>query len=113
MLKDSVGYYFILVLMVDLIVSLLNLVKHSLCGEEPAAVVKDKRASSLVFVCSCLEALPDLHLEQVTCQWFRWIKELWSMANLYETSFTHSLLDNDVEDLTHSLSVLPIRVIDI
>ena len=41
------------------------------------------------------------------------VEEVWSLSKLEEASFTHCLLDDDVEDLAHRLTVLPIRIIDV
>lgn len=35
------------------------------------------------------------------------------MTKLQETSFTHCLLDNDVYNLTHRLTICPVRIVDV
>lgn len=43
--------------------------------------------------------------------WILIVEELRSLAHLDESSLPHGLLDDNIEDLTHSLAVLPFSVV--
>ena len=45
--------------------------------------------------------------------WILIVEELRSLSHLNETSLAHCLLDNDIEDLTHGLTVLVTSVVDV
>ena len=91
----------------------MNSIQDGLRAHEPIARINDKRTATLVLVSCALEAFPDLHLELGDINRARGVEKPWSLPKLEKSCLTHSLLDDDVKHLTHSLAVLSVWVLNV
>jgi hypothetical protein len=97
----------------DVIIELVDVVQDGLGGHESSAAINDQTAAGLVLVGGGLETAPNLHVQLFDVNGRGGIEETWALSELQETSLTHGLLDNDVQDLAHGLAVLTVGVVEV
>ena len=97
----------------NFIIDLIYDIKTSVGRHEFVAVVDNKCAYIRILVSTCFESTPNLDIHTFDAHRILITIELWPLTHLNQASFTHSFLDDDIENLTHCLAVLSIRLVDL
>ena len=106
MLKNIQPSLILRIICFNLIINLLNASENILSWHESRTIVNNESTSRSIFVSRSFEPWPNLHVESFYIDRSLIIKEFWSISKLNHASLAHSLLYDDVQDLTHSLAIL-------